>query len=263
MVLARNIPGQKLLSSSAWAGGHDMYFALHCFEGFMKLPHILYLIAVVSLLIFVQAVRLILLYNQVARYKTYWNHRASKSGQILYVALGDSAAQGIGASKPQHGYVGILVDRIARQTGTSVQVVNLSVSGAKINDVITSQLPKLKGLQPDVVTIEIGANDLAQYDAQRFTREFTKLTNLLPAQTYVANMPYFQTRPGRRQAASEASTIIATSLQSRSDLYLVDLQRVTTQRNSIFGYAADLFHPNDHTYRNWADAFWEDIRGKL
>lgn len=229
----------------------------------MRLVYGLYVIAIISGLVFIQTIRLILLYNQVARYRVYWQNRSKESGDFVYLALGDSAAQGIGASSPDKGYVGQIAQRVAEKTGRKVRVINVSVSGAVINDVRTKQLIELKSIKPDLVTIEIGANDIAKYDKQKFTDEFSQLISVLPKSTYVANMPYFQTRPGRRPYALEASNIIRKLVASRTDLTLVDLQAITKERNDWLGYAADLFHPNDRSYKNWTDAFWEKIRGQL
>ena len=41
-------------------------------------------------------------------HSAHWREQRKKSGDLLYVAIGDSAAQGIGASRPHHSYVGVL-----------------------------------------------------------------------------------------------------------------------------------------------------------
>ena len=55
------------------------------------------------------------------------------TGVLRYVAIGDSAAQGIGASRPDRSYVGVLADDIHAATGRSVRVINLSISGATVD----------------------------------------------------------------------------------------------------------------------------------
>src|SRR5918995_2824211 len=56
----------------------------------------------------------------------WWRDHAAADGELLYVAVGDSAAQGIGASRPDRSYVGVLADDLRAATGRSVRVVNLS-----------------------------------------------------------------------------------------------------------------------------------------
>lgn len=113
-------------------------------------------------------VRLWQLRRSVEQYRSYWSVPQGQPGGTLYVALGDSTAQGIGASGPERGYVGLVAQRLAVATGRPVQVLNLSRSGARVHDVVTEQLPRLAGLSPDLVTVAVGANDLKQYDEARF-----------------------------------------------------------------------------------------------
>ena len=71
----------------------------------------------------------------------WWREQAKVDGDLLYVALGDSTAQGIGASRPVNGYVGILADRIRALSGRTVRTVNLSVSGARVADLPCFHFP--------------------------------------------------------------------------------------------------------------------------
>ena len=72
-------------------------------------------------------------------------------------------------------------------------------------------------------------------------------------------MPYFGSRSGSRPKAKQASEIIKKLVETRPDLHFVDLQTITTNKDSLFGYAPDYFHPNNISYKNWADAFWQQI----
>ncbi|HTY28800.1 MAG TPA: hypothetical protein VMD51_11775, partial [Mycobacterium sp.] len=54
----------------------------------------------------------------------------------VWVALGDSTAQGLGAPAPRGGYVGQALQQLRRRTGQHWRVLNLSVSGALIRDVL-------------------------------------------------------------------------------------------------------------------------------
>lgn len=189
----------------------------------------------------------------------YWRQRSTQPGELTYVALGDSAAQGIGARQPDKGYVGVLAGRLAAKTGKTIRVVNLSVSGARVRDVIDKQIPQLKDYQPDFVTIEAGANDMIKYDAKKFAAEFQELAELLPPKTVVANMPYFGGRISRDNQIKSANDIVSASAQ-KNDLIVVDLYTYTKVGDTPFNYAADFFHPSNRGYRNWADAFWTKLK---
>ncbi|MDB5175790.1 MAG: esterase [Candidatus Saccharibacteria bacterium] len=229
------------------------------------LQRILYILgALLLLFVSIEAVALLRLKHSINDNAAYWRGVAknTKDGSITYVALGDSTAQGIGASEPGNGYVGLLANDIARATCKSVHTINLSVSGARIHDVIEKQLPQLHKYKPDVVTIEIGANDATQFDAQKFEREFRQLLPALPRGTIVSNLPYFGGRIKRSSEVTQANKIIARAVKEQGGLRLADVYSATKVNNSVRNYAADWFHPSDRGYRNWRDAFWRPLLDK-
>jgi lysophospholipase L1-like esterase len=61
-------------------------------------------------------------------------------------------------------------------------VINVSVTGATTDNVIREQLPKIRRWRPDLVTLDIGANDvnknLPEVD---FMRDFATILDALPA----------------------------------------------------------------------------------
>ena len=82
----------------------------------------------------------------------------------LWVVLGDSTSQGIGATTRQAGYVGVVHEVLRRREAW--RVINLSRAGAGVADVLARQLPELAGLtdeEPaDLVTCVVGAEDVAR-----------------------------------------------------------------------------------------------------
>lgn len=190
------------------------------------------------------------------RYALAWADRAAIDGDILYVALGDSAAQGLGASAPEFGYVGLLADRIVAASGHTVRVVNLSVSGAKIADVLADQLPPLRDLDPDILTVDIGANDIRRFDESVFTRDTRTLMSALPTPSIVGDVPCFYS--GRSEGWAQVAARIMREAASARGHTVVGLHAATEARRDARernDFALDLFHPNDSGYRVWADAF--------
>ncbi len=185
-----------------------------------------------------------------------WNRLARRPGELLYVAIGDSAAQGIGTWRLKASYVGRLATRLRRRTGHTVRVVNLSRYGARLNDALTRQLPQLAALKPDLVTVAIGANDMVDYDAGRFTAEFTRLLAQLPDHAVVADLPCFHF--GSREGdAARASSDIADLVRARG-LPFAPLHRVTEKRRgwgSVPEFTWDQVHPSALGYRVWESAF--------
>jgi acyl-CoA thioesterase-1 len=82
---------------------------------------------------------------RLASFARYWlahNDRVlARDDGPLWVVLGDSTAQGLGASSPDGGYVGQVLAELRQETGLPWRVLNLSVSGSLARDVLGAQLP--------------------------------------------------------------------------------------------------------------------------
>ncbi len=205
----------------------------------------------------VWGVKLIRLADSVEVYGAYWAEPRGEPGGLVYVALGDSAAQGIGASSPERGYVGLLAERMREKTGRGVHIVNLSKSGATIRDLVDTQLPRLGQLRPEVVTVAIGGNDVRAYDSARFAADVERLIAALPAGTLIADVPDFMAGSWEDHAL-EGGEMIATGAGA-NQLRVVPLhaiQRARGRSAMLTDFTADWFHPNDRGSRVWADAFW-------
>jgi acyl-CoA thioesterase-1 len=189
---------------------------------------------------------------------------SAQADPLLYVAIGDSAAQGIGASRPAHGYVGFLARHLRERTGGPVRVVNLGISGARLREAIEKELPRLAKLRPDVLTVCIGANDMADFDPARFEREIANVFDALPPHTVVADLPSFYFLPAERKVLV-ANRMLREAAAARG-LRVVGLHRLT-ERQGLWGvstqFAGDLFHPNDRGYRVWAKAFTPALDERL
>jgi len=225
---------------------------------------VLFILPIILLIILgIIFVQLYFLKNSISSYKKYWQARVQKQGNLTLVVLGDSAAQGIGASKPEQGYVGQLASKIELASSKKVRVVNLSVSGAHVQDVIDTQLPQLSKYNADIVIVEVGGNDVANaFSATRFEEQYETLAKALPKETIIANIPYFGGRIRKNSEAIIASAIIA-QLAEKHYLTLVDLQGETKKNDSWLNYSIDLFHPNYRGYTIWQNAFWPAVITKI
>ena len=190
-------------------------------------------------------------------HSAWWREHATREGELLYVAIGDSAAQGIGASKPHRGYVGAIAKHLRKATGTTVRVINLSVSGARLRETLETQAPKLAKLTPDLITVSVGANDIADFDAARFDREFRELADALPPHAIVADLPCFFFGESERRV--RIANGIVHRVAREHGFALAPLYRVTRRqgvtRVALNQASADFFHPNDRGYRVWTSAF--------
>ncbi len=191
----------------------------------------------------------------------YWRARAERPGRLHYVALGDSLAQGYGASAPEQGYVGRLAEMIATAADTSVRVSNLGVCGATVRELVEQQLPVLRALQPDVVTVCIGANDAGHSPADKFRADFSAVCEAVPAGSFVGDVPDFQGGHGHAQAR-ELAGVCRSVVAATSGLVPVAVEAATTGME-ITEFGTGFAHPDDRGYQRYTRAFWTAIAPTL
>lgn len=215
---------------------------------------------IVGVIVLVEVVLLLKLKYDVSSFARYWDKQNNTSqGEVLYIALGDSTAQGLGATSPMRGYAGLISKEIENKTGKKIRLINLSVSGARIPDVTNNQLPQLKKYSMNdetVVTLSIGANDLRQHERQNFTDNMEMLLSQLPPQTVVADIAYFGGGRYRRLEPEvvEMNKVIA-DLAKKYNLTLAPLHEVTKAKEHLGVHSVDWLHPSNKGYKNWFEAF--------
>ena len=204
----------------------------------------------------------------VTDYTEHWkrSNATNRNGPdvIRYVALGDSAAQGVGASHVDLGYVPRIARGLQRATGRPVEITNLSVSGAQAHEVIRDQLPQLEalGFAPDILTLDVGGNDvvMGQVSAEEFAANMRTILAALPPRSYVADVPWFAMVPF--QGRSEEFTEAVRPLIGEAGHVLLPMHEISSSPGALgyFRYtAADFFHPNDAAYGSWAEEFLDVI----
>ena len=159
--------------------------------------------------------------NEIRPYAATWQQRnleALASAGPLWVVLGDSLSQGVGASSIEHSWV-LRTWRALADRGLRYRVVNLSFSGARVDDVLDRQIPALAGLAaaPDLVTVLIGSNDIIKRDLRaRLPGRYRAMLAALPAGALVATVP--RTRGVQAEVnrivheAEDAGSVVAVPL---------------------------------------------------
>ncbi len=188
---------------------------------------------------------------QISPYAEAWhsaNIAALERSEPLWLVLGDSTAQGIGASAYDCGWVGQL-RRLMAADGREWRVVNLSQSGGRVRDVLGDQfaLAHRLGLEPALVTVAVGANDLRPSRRDGLAPGLEKLAAVLPSGTVLATIP------GRPKTVAPFNELVR-EWSSRHDLRVAETGGAITPpwRGKL---ASDWFHPNDVGYAMWARAF--------
>lgn len=184
-----------------------------------------------------------------------WNASALTSTGPLWVALGDSMSQGIGAGDIAGGWVGQLYSRLA-SSGRPMRLINLSTSGARVNDVLTTQLDQLRALsiEPAVVTVLVGANDMLRRSRRdAAVPAFRALLAELPAgRTVVATLPR-----GNPQSLAINAMIDAAASSGAVRIAEMRSRTIPALRGTL---AEDYFHPNEVGYKSIADRFATVLR---
>ena len=193
---------------------------------------------------------------QVEAYARAWdeaNDTALSGEGPLWVVLGDSTAQGIGAPSYDQGYVGQLRAVLDEHSPRSWRVLNLSRSGARAADVLATQLPRLEALDttPDLVTCAIGANDMVPTPLPEVLASIREIIRRLPRGAVIATIPQ-GLRPARASVVNETIRSEAPA----AGLVVADVWAHTGPpwHGKL---ASDGFHPGLAGYADWAKAFAE------
>jgi len=174
----------------------------------------------------------------------------------LWVALGDSTAQGLGAPAPQAGYVGQALQQLRRKTGKHWRVLNLSVSGALIRDVLAEQIPQIPQ-EPDLVTCGVGANDILYSAPAKLFGDMRSLLGAVPEHTVVLDLPLlagFWGIVGRMSVPY--ITRINRVINEVADERKLPVAEVSAHFTAPWTgkFSCDSFHPSQDGYRDWTRA---------
>jgi lysophospholipase L1-like esterase len=178
--------------------------------------------------------------SEIKPYAQGWQERnleALAAAGPLWVVLGDSLSQGVGASSIEHSWVLQTWHALAGR-GVRYRILNLSFSGARVSDVLTRQIPALAGVSatPDLVTVLIGSNDIIRRDLRaRLPANYRAMLSALPAGALVATVPR------TRGVQAEVNRIVYEA-EAAGAVVAVPLHFAAGAR------AADHFHPDDTGY---------------
>jgi acyl-CoA thioesterase-1 len=202
---------------------------------------------------------------------------ADRGAVVLYVALGDSTVEGIGASQPEHTYVSRLHGHL-RERYPAAEAVNLGVGGATSADVLAAQLPRAIELRPHLVTLSVGPNDITrgvpvgQYE-RNMASTMDSLADKTTALIIVNLLPDLAvTRRFQGSAQEEAVGRLTRKFNDALrrvahahgvevvDLYTASRQEVPRRPELL---AADGYHPSDAGHARWAELMWAEIARRI
>lgn len=196
--------------------------------------------------------------NQVEPLAVEWdraNALAANADGPLWIALGDSSTQGVGASQRENGWAYQVRSKLEHETGDPWRLINLSMSGGRFTDVTDHQLPLLDRLpEPALVTCAVGNNDLLwRRGISAIMRDAEETMATLPSGTLLSRL----SGPGKRPRALND---IFEAAQTDGTVTLFDIWRWPSGRGAL---AEDRFHPSDVGYAHMRDLAWKAIATEL
>lgn len=195
------------------------------------------------------------------------------TGPVTYVALGASDAVGVGSNEPgSQGYVPLIAGHLPKGS----RMLNLGISGIRLHEALSQELPLALTTAPRLVTIWLVANDFIDgVSYESYTADLNTLLAQLSTRTQahivMANLPDLTRLPAfagqteaqkvqTLQAVKQWNTSIAQAA-TRYGVTLVDLfndgSELTAHPEYISG---DGFHPSAAGYVRLADLFWNAIK---
>lgn len=197
--------------------------------------------------------------------------QASK-GPLTYVAIGASDTFGIGTDEP---YSDNWPSDLLHMLGdTHYHLINLGIPDVHIHDVLGLELPVAVDAHPDLVTIWLGVNDIADsVPVSSYARDLDMLLSRLQASSphvriVIANIPDLTILPHftsynlqlLHQQIQAYNTAINGAVQ-RHHILLVDLslQNYNLQQHPEY-ISSDGLHPNYLGYQQLAMLFYQVLQ---
>ncbi|PLS76094.1 MAG: hypothetical protein CYG61_03920 [Actinobacteria bacterium] len=188
--------------------------------------------------------------------------------RLRMVWLGDSTAAGVGAAEAGQ----TLARQVATGLGRPVQLDVLARSGARVADVVQDQLPAAAALNPDVVLVSVGANDVTHLTSvASYARSWDRLRVPAPARLVALGIPDMGSPPrlaqplralagwrGRRLDRAGARRVSRDAPATYVDI--AGATGPAFRRDPERYFADDRYHPSAEGYRLWAEAVLEELR---
>jgi lysophospholipase L1-like esterase len=197
--------------------------------------------------------------------------RHGSNSRITYAAIGASDTFGIGAPDP---YTENWPTDLELMLGPDVHLINLGIPDIRIHDALSLELPVALDSHPDLVTIWLAVNDLANnVPIDSYSHDLDLMLSRLQvnaphARVLIANvpdlalLPYFSSfNPLVLQnRIQEYNTAIASIVQRHHDT-LVDLSQQSYNLKDHPEYiSGDGLHPTDLGYEQLAELFYKTLQ---
>lgn len=192
--------------------------------------------------------------------------------EFVFIAMGDSTVEGVGASHHTRSYTGIIYSMI-KERFPKAKYYNFGKFGSSTKEVIAEQLEKTIKLNPDLVTISVGANDMNnKILPKRFAKNLLIIIERLQKETnakiVINNLPDFTDSAAISLTHRRLSRLVISrynkeieKVASQSDVFYIDLYKHSRVYAKHYPelIAEDKFHPSDFGYALWANTIMTSI----
>ena len=191
--------------------------------------------------------------------------RARGHRALRYLALGDSYTIGTGASSDEHAWPSIVASRLG------AELTNPAVNGYTTLDLIRDELPLLDRVNPDLVSVLIGVNDLVQgRTAEQYRRSLREIYDAIAGRkAFAVSIPTWSYVPAAAgfggadhvDRLTGAFNEVARQEADARGYRWIDVGPASISGIGTKGWvASDELHPGDTQYSTWADVIWDALR---
>lgn len=187
------------------------------------------------------------------------------------MAIGASDTFGIGTSDP---YTENWAADLAEKLGHNVHLINLGIPGISLHDALNSELPVALDSHPNLVTIWLAVNDLADnVPISSYSHDLNLMLSRLQANApsariLIANVPDLALLPyfskynlQELQKRIQAYNATIASIARQHHVILVDLSQQNYNLKVHTEYISnDGLHPTDLGYRQLAEIFYKTLQ---
>jgi acyl-CoA thioesterase I len=195
-------------------------------------------------------------------------------GPVTYVALGASDAVGVGSNSPgSQGYVPLIAAHLPKGSHS----INLGISGIRLHEALSEELPLALTTSPDLITVWLVVNDfIGGVTYNDYMHDLNTLLQQLHASTHarivMADLPDLTRVPAFTHETSTQKSRMLQAIQQwnkgiaqlarQYGVVLLDLFIQGSQLTAHPEYISiDGFHPSPTGYVQLANYFWQAIKG--
>lgn len=195
-----------------------------------------------------------------------------------YLSLGDSYTIGTGASSAAHSWPAIIAARLAEQSGRQVELTNPAINGFTTQDLIDDELPQVRRLKPDLVTILIGVNDLVRdRSPESYRISLVEIYDEVAKEmapdgpVFAVSIPNWSVVPAAREYGdperirdlTDTFNDIAREEAEKRGFGWIDITAASLSGLGTPDWiASDGLHPGDNQYAAWAEVIWHAVRAR-